>query len=357
MQKKKFTQKIIEWYHDNKRLLPWRDTSDPYKIWLSEIILQQTRVAQGLPYYLKFIARFPDVVKLSRAGEQEVLRLWQGLGYYTRARNLHRCAKMVAEQYHARFPETFQELQKLPGIGPYTAAAIASISFKEPVAVVDGNVYRVLARHFGIEQDIGLPETKKYFFDLANILIDRDHPDDFNQAIMEFGALHCTPQNPKCMECVLKNSCKAYATDEQMLLPVKRKAIKIRKRYLYYLVIRKNKKLVLQKRMGKDIWQGLYDFYAIETARPYNPLKILEQSGLLEKWTSKIEIGRPSPVYKHILSHQTLSARFIPIFLTSKETIPPRWLGKKIRFYSAREVHLLPKPVLVSKHLQEIGFL
>src|SRR6185369_7763226 len=221
MRKDFFSSMIIDWYHANHRNLPWRATIDPYKIWLSEVMLQQTRVAQGLPYYERFVCSFPTVFDLAMATEQNVLRLWQGLGYYSRARNLHRCAKEVVEKFNGHFPNSFNELSKLPGIGDYTAAAIASIAFRQPVAVVDGNVYRVLARVFGIEKDITSGEGKKHFFSFANELINKERPDLFNQAVMEFGALHCVPKKPKCGECIFSKSCEANQRNLQAVLPIK----------------------------------------------------------------------------------------------------------------------------------------
>jgi len=218
---KDFSARLVEWYLQNKRELPWRTTKDPYKIWLSEIILQQTRVAQGLPYYLKFIEKYPNVRALANADEQEVLRLWQGLGYYSRARNLHAAAKYVANELGGNFPDSYQKLKQLKGVGDYTAAAIASFAYQEKVAVVDGNVYRVLARLFGIEIDINSNEGKKTFSKLANELITQYQPDLHNQAMMEFGALHCTPANPNCMFCPFTTECEARLTQRQSVLPIK----------------------------------------------------------------------------------------------------------------------------------------
>jgi len=275
MRKDFFSAIIIDWYQDNHRKLHWRETVDPYKIWLSEVILQQTRVAQGLPYYERFIISFPTVFDLAVAPSQKVLRLWQGLGYYSRARNLHRCAKQVVEKFNGHFPNSFNELTKLPGVGDYTAAAIASIAFREPVAVVDGNVYRVLARVFGIEKDIASGEGKKYFFSLANKLIDKTRPDLFNQALMEFGALHCLPKNPKCGECIFSKSCNANQRNLQAVLPVKSKKLKIKTRYFYYFILINKNKVLLKRRTEKDIWQGLNDFYLIETTRSQKPAILL----------------------------------------------------------------------------------
>lgn len=346
----KFSQKIISWYTENKRSLPWRNTKNPYKIWLSEIILQQTRVAQGIPYYLKLVEHFPTIFSLAKAKEQEVLRLWQGLGYYTRARNLHRCAQEVVEKFQGRFPDNFKELQKLPGIGSYTAAAIASISYCEPVAVVDGNVFRVLSRIFGIDKDISDPETKDFFFKLGNELISKDQPDEFNQAIMEFGATHCLPKKPLCEDCIFKNHCIANAQDLQMVLPVKSKKQKIRKRYFYYFVIRKGKKILLRRRDEKDIWQGLFDFYLIETKKAQSIEKLTRGNKILKK----TEIKEISKIYKHILSHQHLMARFISM---NESTLPQDELKNGFKYYTKNEIKKLPKPVLILNYLTDEGIL
>src|SRR5690606_37029166 len=275
MGKRYFSNKIVKWYSDNFRPLPWRETTDPYKIWLSEVILQQTRVAQGLPYYQQFVSRYPSVQHLASASEQEVLRLWQGLGYYSRARNLHQCAKLVAGQYNGRFPTSAQGLETLPGIGHYTAAAIASISFGERVAVLDGNVYRVLARVFGIDTPINTPQGLKVFSTLANELVPKANPAVHNQAVMEFGALFCTPRNPTCDDCPLRRSCVAYQRNMVDLLPVKRAKKKSRNRYFFYVVLENNNALLMRKRLEKDIWQGLFDFPLVERSRPVKPQTLI----------------------------------------------------------------------------------
>lgn len=344
-----FSHKILSWYIENKRSLPWRDTKDPYKIWLSEIILQQTRVAQGLPYYLKFVEQFPTVFSLAKAKEQDVLRLWQGLGYYSRARNLHHCAKEVVEKFQGRFPNNFQDLQKLRGIGSYTAAAVASISFLQPVAVVDGNVFRVFSRVFGIDKDISDSKTKNFFFELGNELISNEHPDEFNQAIMEFGATHCLPKNPLCNECIFKKQCIANAKDLQTVLPVKSKKQKIRKRYFYYFVIRKGNRILMRQREEKDIWQGLFDFYLIESTKPKAIKNLLLENEIFKK----MEVGEVSKNYKHVLSHQHLLARFISVNsvkLSFKEL-------KDYKYYSLNEIRKLPKPVLILQYLKDEGIL
>ena len=357
MNKSAFSKKIIEWYKENKRDLPWRDTKDPYPIWLSEIILQQTRVAQGLPYFKRFIENFSSIHKLAAAKEQDVLRLWQGLGYYTRARNLHRCAKVIVEQHNGNFPDNFIDLQKLPGIGAYTAAAIASFAFLEPVAAVDGNVFRVLSRVFGMEHDIASAEGKDLFSKKANELISQENPDLFNQAIMEFGATHCLPKNPKCEECIFKKSCVALAREWQDRLPVKEKKIKIRKRYFYYLVIEQNKKVMMRKREGKDIWKGLYDFPLIETKRPQKIELIVGQADVLSGFKQKFEFHSSSTTYRHVLSHQILLAKFIFITLKAKHSKNIDLKKDSMRFYSSAAMHKLPKPILVNRFLLESGIL
>ena len=223
MDKRYFSKKIVEWYLRNKRNLPWRDTTDPYKIWLSEIILQQTRVSQGLPYYEKFVQTYPTVRSLATAPQDKVMRLWQGLGYYTRARNLHKCSKQIVALLDGTFPDNFAALKKLPGVGDYTAAAIASFAFGEAVAVVDGNVFRVLSRIFGIDAPIDSLQGRHVFIRLANELISQDQPGSHNQAVMEFGATFCVPLNPPCYECIFKSSCFAFQKGMQSSLPVKAK--------------------------------------------------------------------------------------------------------------------------------------
>lgn len=350
--KKDFSERIIQWYEENKRSLPWRTTRDPYKIWLSEIILQQTRIAQGLPYYEKFIQNYPDVFSLARAPQKQILRLWQGLGYYTRARNLHACAQVVVKEYGGVFPSTYHQLLTLPGIGSYTAAAIASIAFHEPVAVVDGNVFRVLARIWGIDQDINSPKTKEYFFLRANELIVHHPPDVFNQALMEFGALQCTPRNPDCLSCPVAKLCIANRHHLQHLLPVKIKKQKIRKRYFNYVLMEDAGRVLMRKRNVDDIWQGLYDFFLVETPKPVKP----EQIAKLDKSMARLKIQTASHVYKHVLSHQLLMARFIHGQLPLNDMRKLK-MNRNLGSYSKKQIERLPKPVLVNQYLKEIGWL
>jgi A/G-specific adenine glycosylase len=349
---KKFSELLIHWYNQHKRPLPWRDTNDPYKIWLSEIILQQTRVKQGLPYYLKFVEKYPTVFDLAAASEQEVLRLWQGLGYYSRARNLHYCSKAIVAAHGGIFPNSYSALLKLKGIGTYTAAAIASFAFAEVVPVVDGNVFRVLARHFGIHDDISKPSAKEVFLKKAGECIPQRRPAIFNQAIMEFGALHCTPQNPLCDDCVLKKSCIAFQQGNQRLLPVKGKKNSVQKRYFYYFVLSRKGKLLMKERGAKDIWQGLYDFFLIETKRPHNVAKLTNENDEIRD----LPLKTVSKVYKHVLSHQQLLARFIEIEVEPDGLKSNLFADSKYVFYSQKQIAELPKPVLVSRYLADIGF-
>src|SRR5690606_34778677 len=261
-----FSQKLIKWYETNQRNLPWRATDDAYKIWLSEIILQQTRVQQGLPYYEKFILAFPTIYDLAKASEDEVLKLWEGLGYYSRARNMHFTAKYIVAELDGKFPNNFTDLLQLKGVGNYTAAAIASFAFKEAVAAVDGNVYRVLARIFGIKDDIMTNQAKKIFQSLANELIPKNQPDTFNQAIMDFGSMVCKPKQPLCEECFMQEECYAFRNNEITNLPVKSKKIKVKKRFFHFLLLENaDKNIVIEQRSDNDIWKNLYQIPLIET--------------------------------------------------------------------------------------------
>lgn len=311
-----FSNSLIQWYLQNKRDLPWRNTVNPYHIWLSEIMLQQTRVAQGLPYFLSFIASFPTVFDLANADEEQVLKLWQGLGYYSRARNLHNTAKYVAFELDGIFPDNYKDLLQLKGVGEYTAAAIASFSYNEVVPVVDGNVFRVLSRYFNIETDIASSGAKKEFTELAAALIPKDKPALFNQAIMEFGALQCVPKNPDCEICVLNSGCLALQKHKVNQLPVKLKKTKVRNRYFNYLVFSDdNEQYVLRKRTEKGIWHNLYEFPLIETE---SEIDFDEISKLISvEYGSKFEILSIKPLNNesilHKLSHQHLYIRFLRV--------------------------------------------
>ncbi len=341
-----FAQKLVLWYKNNMRELPWRLTKNPYKIWLSEIILQQTRVVQGMPYYLKFTAKYPTVSELAAAPEDEVLRLWQGLGYYSRARNLHSCAKMIVAEYNGKFPESYEELQKLKGIGKYTAAAIASFAFGKQVPVVDGNVFRVLSRYLLIKEDIADTKNFKLFFDASAGLLSEDHPDLYNQAIMELGATLCSVSKPACLVCPVSEGCEARKIGAQQSLPIKSKKVKVRKRYFYYLHIHNKDELLMGKRGGKDIWEGLFDFPLIESAVPLPSSELETQLHEALSHPKKFTY-HVSESMKHILTHQRIEARFITVDAT-KLTLQI----DGYQWYNDGEVEELPKPILVDKYLK-----
>ncbi|WP_291139465.1 A/G-specific adenine glycosylase [Flavobacterium sp. UBA7663] len=316
-----FSNSLIHWYLQNKRNLPWRNTTNPYPIWLSEIMLQQTRVAQGLPYFLSFTDAFPTIFDLANADEEQVLKLWQGLGYYSRARNLHATAKHIAFELNGEFPPTYKELLKLKGVGEYTAAAIASFSYNEPVAVLDGNVFRVLSRYFNVDSDISLPKTKTEFQQLAQEVLDKKNPALFNQAIMEFGALQCVPKNPDCNSCVLNSSCAALQHKKVSELPVKSKKTKVTNRYLNYLILKdSDSNYIVQKREGKGIWENLYEFPVLETEIQLSENEIIEQVSKMQFYNEKPSeiLILQNEITLHKLSHQHLHIRFFELRFTSK---------------------------------------
>ena len=303
----KFSESLISWYATNKRDLPWRNTTNPYIIWLSEIILQQTRVEQGISYYYSFIEKFPTIEDLAEAKEAEVMKLWQGLGYYSRARNLHCTAKHIVNELNGQFPEDYPGLLKLKGVGEYTAAAIASFSYNLPFPVIDGNVYRVLSRIFGIETPIDTSIGKKRFKLLAQELIDCSNPSTYNQAIMEFGAINCTPKKPKCDDCIFQLHCEALKKQLVNDLPKKEKKLIQKNRYFNYFVIRnENNEIYLNHRKGRDIWQGLYDFPLEETINNIEEFSSLNSSLIDDNF----KLIRKSEVYIHVLSHQKINATF-----------------------------------------------
>ncbi|MDF9830171.1 A/G-specific adenine glycosylase [Parabacteroides sp. PF5-6] len=309
------SRRLIDWYLEHKRDLPWRETRDPYIIWISEIILQQTRVAQGMDYFHRFIRRFPDVSSLAAAAEDEVLKYWQGLGYYSRARNLHAAARMIEEQHNGRFPESYPEVLALKGVGEYTAAAIVSAAWNAPYPVVDGNVFRVLSRLFALDTPIDSGKGKKAFTRLAGWLMDPAEARLYNQAMMEFGALQCTPKNPDCRQCVLADKCLAYASGEVQAYPVKQHKTKTRDRYFHYFHILSGNRTWLHRRTGKDIWAGLYEFPLIETEGPvdFAELQKTEAFQSLFGAAGHLRITVEQPKEKHILSHQVLYITFYRI--------------------------------------------
>ncbi|MBI2281260.1 MAG: A/G-specific adenine glycosylase [Bacteroidetes bacterium] len=343
-----FSVYLIRWYKQNKRDLPWRTTKDPYKIWLSEIILQQTRVEQGLSYYLKFIEHYPTVNDLASAHEEEVLKLWQGLGYYSRARNLHSTAIEIKNKYNAVFPDELNEIRNLKGIGDYTAAAILSFSHNKPYPVVDGNVYRVLSRIFGIEDFIDSSKGRNIFKALAEELIDKKNPAIYNQAIMEFGAIHCKPKQPLCEECCFQYKCYALKNNEINNLPKKEKQAKQRNRFFNYLVITNEIEIILNKRTEKDIWTGLFDFPLIETAQSVDDFNQLITKNYL--WLLKKEnIVTKSDEFIHQLSHQKIHAVFWKI-----KTSPLKKIETTHFITSINTLESYPVPKLVENYIKSL---
>ncbi|WP_242131226.1 A/G-specific adenine glycosylase [Aestuariivivens marinum] len=344
-----FPKILMRWYSVNKRSLPWRETTNPYHIWLSEIILQQTQVTQGLPYYEAFLEQYPTVFDLAEAKESAVLKLWQGLGYYSRARNLHTTAKYIVNELNGVFPNNYKDLLKLKGVGDYTASAIASICFNNVTAVVDGNVYRVLSRYFAIETPINTTIGAKEFKALAQELIDNDNPALFNQAIMEFGARQCRPKNPDCSVCPLQEGCLALGTNKIDMLPVKLKAAKVKKKHFNFLVFISNDgKTVLEQRKDKGIWQNLYQFPLIETVKAINvpQLKVLLNThDLLKNKTFDIALYNKDTIV-HKLSHQHLYTKFWIVKVDD--------LGSKGIF--TKDIHQYAVPVLIGNFIEAFNF-
>lgn len=344
-----FSKTLTYWYSVNKRSLPWRETKNPYYIWLSEIILQQTQVKQGLPYYDAFVSAFPSVFDLAQANEEEVLKLWQGLGYYSRARNLHASAKYVAQDLNGIFPDNYKDLLKLKGVGDYTASAIASICFNEVAAVVDGNVYRVLSRYFGIDTPINSSKGAKEFKALAQELIDKKDPAEFNQAIMEFGATHCKPKSPYCHICPFKDGCIAFNTNRIHELPVKIKSAKAKKKHFNFLVfISEDQKTILEKREGKGIWQNLYQFPLIETENSMTRVSIkkaIENHDLFKPMDFEVLLYNKDVII-HKLSHQHLYTKF---WIVNVDTLPQEGVSiDKVREFAV--------PILIGNFIESFGF-
>lgn len=337
-----FQKHLIGWYDKNRRDFPWRGTKNPYFIWLSEVILQQTRALQGLPYYTQFTQLYPTVEALANAPLDDVMKTWQGLGYYSRARNLHATAQLISDEYKGKFPVNYDGLIQLKGIGPYTAAAIASFAYKEKKAVVDGNVYRVLSRYFNDYSPIDSTIGKKHFQSIADSLISDKHPDLFNQAIMELGATVCTPKQYKCDVCPLQESCLALKERTITELPVKAKKTKVTNRYFNYFILKKDECFVLKKRTKKDIWQGLYEFPNIDKREPITEQDIqvyLKDRGLQT-------INHTSETIKHILSHQHLHVKFIHVAES------PNVLLENEELVHNFEEHALPR--VIDKYLEQI---
>jgi len=344
-----FVGELLSWYRRNKRSLPWRGTKDPYKVWLSEIILQQTRVEQGTAYYHAFTEKYPDVHALARASEDQVLKTWEGLGYYSRARNLHFTAKKIVKELGGKFPTTHAGLLELKGVGDYTASAISSICFNEAQPVVDGNVYRFLSRYFGIKTPIDSTKGKKEFRAIAEELIPQKDPGTFNQAMMEFGGRHCKPANPDCGACVFRLSCVALKKKLVTTLPVKEKKTKVTDRYFYYLVIRNGKNTFIRQRTGKGIWQGLFEFPVMETDNRVDP-KATMKSPAWKKLVGglKLQSMNISEEHVHILSHQKLHIRFVVAEVKGNVSLN----GYKRVMISALDKYAFP--IVIKKNLAEL---
>jgi A/G-specific adenine glycosylase len=343
--------KLIEWYKVNKRILPWRDLFDPYKIWISEVILQQTRVAQGLEYYNRFIRRFPDVKSLAEAEEQEVLKYWQGLGYYSRARNLHFAAKTIMNEHQGVFPENYDAILKLKGIGDYTAAAIVSFSWNMPYPVVDGNVFRFLSRLFAIDEPIDTGKGKKYFTALTEELMDKSQAGLFNQAMMEFGALQCIPVSPDCTVCPFEANCLACAGRSVSRYPVKQNKTKTKNLYLYYFHIHDSNHLYIKERSGKGIWQNLFEFPLIESDVSLD-FEQLSQMPQFKEWfreESAYDFKQIIKKRKHILSHRVLYADFYEVYIEKGLKILPGFIKIKEKELNKYPVHRLMQYYLEEK--------
>lgn len=340
-----FAKALLHWHvSENTRSLPWKQEKDPYKIWLSEIILQQTRAQQGLPYYLKFVTQYPNIIELAQAPEQDVFKLWEGLGYYSRCRNMLATAQYIATELNGVFPNTFEEIIKLKGVGPYTAAAIASFAFDEAKPVIDGNVYRVIARFFGIATPIDTTEGKKEFGNQVQQVFDAKNPALFNQAIMDLGAVVCTPKNPSCDQCALSRQCKAFAEDLIPILPLKSKKIQVKTRHFSFWIIFVGEELFIMKRQANDIWQDLHQFWLEETEILAYP-KFIDEALILEK-----SIGMASS--KQRLTHQLINAQFSILNLKSK----PSYLSNKGLWVTKNELvnHAFPKTIV--SFLKEIDY-
>lgn len=346
-----FATALLAWYKKNARDLPWRNTQNPYYIWLSEVMLQQTRVAQGLPYFLRFVEAYPTVTDMAAASERDILRLWQGLGYYSRARNMHATAQYIAYELGGNFPNNYKQLIGLKGVGSYTAAAIASFAFGEKVAVLDGNVYRVLARYWGIDTDIAAPKAAKEFGALAAQCLPDTQTDLYNQAIMEFGALQCTPAAPQCIFCPLNDTCIAFATGQQSILPIKIKKTKVKNRFLHYVVLEQNGQLLLHERRGKGIWQGLYEFLCVESENEFWEVEDILQNPTVKPYLENTNSVQVIDVqdFKHVLTHQILQVRFVRVRV-SGDTILPQ---DDFAFYTPAQVADLPKPILIANYLEK----
>ncbi len=343
---------LTEWYEKNRRMLPWRETGDAYAIWLSEVILQQTRVNQGMPYYQRFIEKYPTIDKLAAASKDEVFKLWQGLGYYRRAENMMKAARVIVNKHESIFPDNYHNLLKLPGIGDYTAAAIASIAYGEKVPVVDGNVYRVLSRIFGIETVIQTSKAKKEFGHLMRSLMKQFHPGTFNEAVMEFGALQCVPANPDCSSCIFNKQCFAYSLNKVQKLPVVKPKVKKRTLFIYYLVTEWEGQIVLRHRRKNEIWKGLYDFPSLEFENEQDAAVILRETESMSFISpqSVIAIKPFQKTYKHQLTHIDITAEFIKVSVGKKPDVAGLSTLQLVQY---KELSSYPVSRLVERFLKD----
>lgn len=344
-----FTEILLDWYKAHKRELPWRDISNPYLIWISEIILQQTRICQGIDYYHRFVTRFPDVASLAAADEEEVMRYWQGLGYYSRARNLLVAAKSMADGV---FPSTYEGVRALKGVGDYTAAAICSFAYGMPLAVVDGNVYRVLSRYFGIDVPIDSSAGKKLFSALAQEMMDTARPADYNQALMDFGALQCTPSLPSCGECPLLETCYCGRRGNVMEYPVKKHEVHVSDRYFNYIMVYTPETILVRRRLSKDIWKGLYELPLIESDAPLAEELFRRNNRLLE-WVGEEGASAARLLYKgvrHVLTHRIIHADF---YLLPVTRVPQAMKGEFVEI-NRKELDDYAFPRLIVSFLEKI---
>ncbi|MGC4101518.1 A/G-specific adenine glycosylase [Ferruginibacter sp.] len=347
--KKYFTSRLLQWNTDvNDRHMPWKGEKNPYKIWLSEVILQQTRVEQGWEYYNRFVAAFPTIMDLAKAPDTQVFKLWEGLGYYTRCKNLLATARYIADECRGQFPDQYEDILALKGVGPYTAAAIASFAYNLPHAVVDGNVFRVLSRFFANNTPVDSTEGKRFFTALANELLDKKQPGIYNQALMDFGAVVCKPQLPLCTQCPLQKKCGAYLTGMVSNLPVKEKTIVQRTRWFFYFVMEYKGRLYVRKRGAKDIWENLYEFVLLESPAPTDMEEVKRSPGFKKMLTKNAYTAGPiSKIYSQKLTHQTIHGQFARLHLKN---------APELEGYEAvteKELELLPFPKLITSYLKD----
>ncbi|NGF55651.1 A/G-specific adenine glycosylase [Parapedobacter sp. SGR-10] len=346
----RFAENLVAWYRENGRDLPWRKTEDPYVIWLSEVILQQTRVEQGMPYFHRFVQSLPDVKSFAEAAEEDILRLWQGLGYYSRARNMHKAARQVMDRFDGVFPTRYDDLITLQGVGEYTAAAISSFASNERRAVLDGNVFRVLSRVFGIDVPINSTEGKNLFKKLADELIPHDYPGEYNHAIMDFGAIQCKPKQPLCPTCIFQLECRALAENRVHELPVKLKGKASRNRYFHYFIVERNGEVLMSKRGDKDVWANLYEFPMIETAEDC-PMDDLYEHTAFKKHFERATLYPVGGMVKHVLSHQNIYARFYRI----AEGIEVKEKKSQWRYFLSEKIDTLAKHKLIFTFWDKYG--